>query len=121
MTTDTFRKEAVCAARGIHGRRHEQGLGDDPPRARDDARGAHDRLSARTGEAASTSSRPAVEPSFNAISVDGEPSTNDCVILLANGASGVERTAETDAQFAAALLARSAPTLARQVVADGEG
>ena len=36
--------------------------------------------------------RPAVETSFNAISVDGEPSTNDCVILLANGASGVERT-----------------------------
>ena len=32
--------------------------------------------------------RPAVEASFNAISVDGEPSTNDCVILLANGASG---------------------------------
>ena len=36
--------------------------------------------------------RPAVEASFNAISVDGEPSTNDCVILLANGASGVART-----------------------------
>ena len=33
--------------------------------------------------------RPAVESSFNSISVDGEPSTNDCVILLANGASGV--------------------------------
>jgi glutamate N-acetyltransferase/amino-acid N-acetyltransferase len=26
---------------------------------------------------------------FNAITVDGEPSTNDCVLALANGASGV--------------------------------
>ena len=33
--------------------------------------------------------RPAVETSFNAISVDGECSTNDTVVLLANGASGV--------------------------------
>ena len=44
--------------------------------------------------------RPAVEASFNAISVDGEPSTNDCVILLANGASGAARD---DEAFAAAL------------------
>jgi glutamate N-acetyltransferase / amino-acid N-acetyltransferase len=61
--------------------------------------------------------RPAVESSFNAISVDGEPSTNDCVILLANGASGVARD---DAAFAAAL-GEVCADLARQVVADGEG
>jgi glutamate N-acetyltransferase/amino-acid N-acetyltransferase len=61
--------------------------------------------------------RPAVERSFNAISVDGEPSTNDCVILLANGASGAPRN---DAAFAAAL-AGVCDDLARQVVADGEG
>jgi glutamate N-acetyltransferase/amino-acid N-acetyltransferase len=61
--------------------------------------------------------RPAVEQSFNAISVDGEPSTNDCVLLLANGASRVERD---DAAFAAALNDVCAD-LARQVVADGEG
>ena len=61
--------------------------------------------------------RPAVERSFNAISVDGEPSTNDCVILLANGASGAERD---DAAFASALDEVCAD-LARQVVADGEG
>ncbi len=64
--------------------------------------------------------RLAVEPTFNAISVDGEPSTNDTVVLLANGASGVERTSETDAAFAGALLA-ACDDLARQVVADGEG
>ena len=45
--------------------------------------------------------RPAVDTSFNAISVDGECSTNDTVILLANGASGIERTPATDAEFAA--------------------
>jgi glutamate N-acetyltransferase/amino-acid N-acetyltransferase len=61
--------------------------------------------------------RPAVEQSFNSISVDGEPSTNDCVILLANGASGATRD---DAAFAAALNEVCAD-LARQVVADGEG
>jgi glutamate N-acetyltransferase/amino-acid N-acetyltransferase len=32
--------------------------------------------------------REAVEDTFNAITVDGECSTNDCVMLLANGASG---------------------------------
>jgi len=34
--------------------------------------------------------RLAVDETFNAITVDGECSTNDCVMLLANGASGVE-------------------------------
>jgi glutamate N-acetyltransferase / amino-acid N-acetyltransferase len=62
--------------------------------------------------------RPAVEQSFNAISVDGEPSTNDCVILLANGASGVAR--HDDSSFAE-LLNEVCADLARQVVADGEG
>jgi glutamate N-acetyltransferase/amino-acid N-acetyltransferase len=33
--------------------------------------------------------REAVDETFNAITVDGECSTNDCVMLLANGASGV--------------------------------
>jgi glutamate N-acetyltransferase/amino-acid N-acetyltransferase len=71
------------------------------------------------GEAAALLA-PAVETSFNAISVDGEPSTNDCVVLLANGASGVERSPGLDAQFAEAL-AQVCADLARQVVSDGEG
>jgi glutamate N-acetyltransferase/amino-acid N-acetyltransferase len=61
--------------------------------------------------------RPAVERSFNRISVDGDCSTNDAVILLANGASGAERD---DDAFAAALE-EVCGDLARQVVADGEG
>jgi glutamate N-acetyltransferase / amino-acid N-acetyltransferase len=60
---------------------------------------------------------PAVAESFNAISVDGECSTNDTVVLIANGASGAERD---DAAFAAAL-GQVCRDLAAQVVADGEG
>jgi glutamate N-acetyltransferase/amino-acid N-acetyltransferase len=55
----------------------------------------HDRLPARAGEAIDFL-RPAVERSFNSISVDGECSTNDAVCLLANGASGIERTPASD-------------------------
>jgi glutamate N-acetyltransferase/amino-acid N-acetyltransferase len=61
--------------------------------------------------------RPAVDASFNAISVDGECSTNDAVILLANGASGVER----DDEAFAACLRTVCGELAKQIVADGEG
>ena len=64
--------------------------------------------------------RPAVDSSFNAISVDGECSTNDTVVLLANGASGVERTPASDEQFALCVR-RVCAELARQIVADGEG
>ncbi len=59
----------------------------------------------------------AVESSFNRISVDGDRSTNDAVILLANGAAEARR-ADTD--FASALQ-QVCDDLARQIVADGEG
>ncbi len=59
----------------------------------------------------------AVEESFNAISVDGECSTNDAVVLLSSGAAGCGRD---DAAFAACLREVCAE-LARQIVADGEG
>jgi glutamate N-acetyltransferase/amino-acid N-acetyltransferase len=64
--------------------------------------------------------RPAVDESFNSISVDGDCSTNDAVILLANGASGIERTPATDLAFAAALR-KVCRELAEQIVQDGEG
>jgi glutamate N-acetyltransferase/amino-acid N-acetyltransferase len=64
--------------------------------------------------------RPAVAQSFNSISVDGECSTNDAVCLLANGASGIERTPASDTAFALAL-GRVCAELAEQIVADGEG
>jgi glutamate N-acetyltransferase/amino-acid N-acetyltransferase len=63
--------------------------------------------------------RQAVEVSFNRISVDGDTSTNDTVLLLASAASGVSIGADC-APFAAALT-QVCSSLARQVVADGEG
>ncbi|MGQ0678508.1 MAG: bifunctional glutamate N-acetyltransferase/amino-acid acetyltransferase ArgJ [Actinomycetota bacterium] len=59
----------------------------------------------------------AAEVSFNSISVDGDTSTNDTVLLFANGLSGLEPAAQ---DFAAGLewVCRS---LARQIVADAEG
>jgi glutamate N-acetyltransferase/amino-acid N-acetyltransferase len=64
--------------------------------------------------------RPAVEQTFNRISVDGDCSTNDAVVLLANGKSGIARDSRLDEQFAAALH-EVCSNLARQIVADGEG
>ena len=64
--------------------------------------------------------RPAVETSFNRITVDGECSTNDAVVLLANGQSRVRRDATLDASFGAAL-GEVCADLARQIVEDGEG
>jgi len=63
--------------------------------------------------------RPAVERTFNRISVDGDCSTNDAVVLLAP--RGVaERDPALEEQFADALEEVCA-SLARQIVADGEG
>jgi glutamate N-acetyltransferase/amino-acid N-acetyltransferase len=63
--------------------------------------------------------RKAIEVSFNRISVDGDTSTNDTVLLLASGASGAA-VAQNDPAFAAAL-GQVSTSLARQIVADGEG
>jgi glutamate N-acetyltransferase/amino-acid N-acetyltransferase len=63
--------------------------------------------------------RQAIEVSFNRISVDGDTSTNDTVLLLASGASGAA-IGPGDVEFSAALT-QVCTSLARQVVADGEG
>jgi len=60
---------------------------------------------------------------FNSISVDGDTSTNDTLLVLANGAAGAPRIAATSKghrQFTAALE-DVCGSLARQIVADGEG
>ncbi|HTV82803.1 MAG TPA: bifunctional glutamate N-acetyltransferase/amino-acid acetyltransferase ArgJ [Acidobacteriaceae bacterium] len=63
--------------------------------------------------------RNAVEESFNRISIDGDTSTNDTVLLLASGASDLKVPA-SDPAFAAALSG-VCTSLAKQIVADGEG
>src|SRR5204862_6630908 len=64
--------------------------------------------------------REAVDDTFNAITVDGECSTNDCVMLLANGASGVAIDEVSYATFAAGLTA-VCRELALGIVRGGEG
>jgi glutamate N-acetyltransferase/amino-acid N-acetyltransferase len=63
--------------------------------------------------------RQAIEVSFNRISVDGDTSTNDTVLLLASGASGAQ-VGQENAAFATALT-QVCTSLAHQIVADGEG
>jgi len=64
--------------------------------------------------------RRVADETFNAITVDGECSTNDCVFLLASGASGVEIARDDDPALIAGLRAVSAH-LAREIVRGGEG
>jgi glutamate N-acetyltransferase / amino-acid N-acetyltransferase len=63
--------------------------------------------------------KAAVEHSFNNISIDGDTSTNDTVLLLASGKSSVDfKSVRNEFQAALTKVCRS---LAAQVVADGEG
>lgn len=73
-----------------------------------------------TAEQAYRLLKQAVEPTFNRIVVDGDMSTNDTLMLLANGASGVSISPNFEAQFAAALL-KVCRELAQAIVRDGEG
>ncbi len=60
--------------------------------------------------------RQATAASFNSISIDGDTSTNDTLLVLANGAAG-----PVDADRFAAALTDLCADLARQIVRDGEG
>ena len=64
--------------------------------------------------------RSAADETFNVISVDGDTSTNDTLLVLANGASGVRVAAVDGPPFLDALTA-VCMDLARAIVADGEG
>jgi glutamate N-acetyltransferase / amino-acid N-acetyltransferase len=65
--------------------------------------------------------REVVDQSFNCISVDGHVSTNDTVLLLANGASGGSLLSGADLATFQALLQKTCAELARMIPADGEG
>jgi glutamate N-acetyltransferase/amino-acid N-acetyltransferase len=119
MTTDTYAKEAVAHGTGFTVGGMAKGSGMIHPQLATMLAVLTTDYPLEPGEALEFL-RPAVDTSFNAISVDGECSTNDAVILLANGASGIERTAETDAEFAACVRAVCGE-LAKHIVADGEG
>ena len=63
----------------------------------------------------------AIDISFNCISVDGDTSTNDTVLLLANGASGVSLEDKASSFEFAAALNHVCLELAKMIVRDGEG
>ncbi len=64
--------------------------------------------------------RRVVDLTFNAITVDGECSTNDCVFMMASGASGVTIAREDDPRLIEPML-YVAGHLAREIVRGGEG
>jgi glutamate N-acetyltransferase/amino-acid N-acetyltransferase len=116
LTTDTRTKEAVAHGPGFTVGGMAKGSGMIHPHLATMLAVVTTDYPLAPGEAADFL-RPAVERSFNSISVDGECSTNDAVLLLANGAGGARRD---DEAFAATLDAVCAD-LAAQIVADGEG
>lgn len=62
----------------------------------------------------------AVARSYNRISVDGDTSTNDTMLVLANGTSGIQPNAK-ELKKVGEALAELMTDLARQIVRDGEG
>ncbi len=70
-----------------------------------------------------TALRTAVDRSFNCITVDGDTSTNDTVLLLANGESGGPeiKAGSAEGEVFLAHLERVLLDLAKMIVRDGEG
>ncbi|SDH59684.1 bifunctional glutamate N-acetyltransferase/amino-acid acetyltransferase ArgJ [Desulfosporosinus hippei] len=64
--------------------------------------------------------REAVDESFNMVTVDGDTSTNDMVLLMANGASGITLNGEDRANFVQMVNAMCIE-LAKDIARDGEG
>ena len=59
--------------------------------------------------------------SFNAITVDGDMSTNDTLLLMASGAAGDQTLAGRELQNLERAIGEVAGALARELVRDGEG
>ena len=64
--------------------------------------------------------REICDDTFNCISVDGDTSTNDTVLLMASGKSNFAMSDHINASFRSALL-QVCDSLAQQIVSDGEG
>ena len=74
-----------------------------------------------SADAANSALRSATQESFNRIVVDGDTSTNDTVLLLANGRSGVSPASDQELAAFQDALADLCRYLAQEVVRDGEG
>jgi glutamate N-acetyltransferase / amino-acid N-acetyltransferase len=116
MTTDTRPKQAVSEGAGFAVGGMAKGSGMIHPNLATMLAVVTTDYPLEPGEAI-TFLAPAVAESFNSISIDGECSTNDTVVLLANGSAGAARDDEAFAEALGAVCA----DLAAQIVADGEG
>jgi len=125
MTTDTFPKSCVLATelegKGVHLAGVAKGAGMIHPRMAT-------MLSFVTTDAAVRAPvlrkmlRSAVDASFNCVTVDGDRSTNDTVLALASGLSGVNiRPGTRGAVRFLAGLTELCHTLAKMIAKDGEG
>jgi glutamate N-acetyltransferase/amino-acid N-acetyltransferase len=67
--------------------------------------------------------RPVADRSFNQVTIDGDSSTNDTFLMLANGAAGnaTVRLGTPEAEALEAAIADVARELARSIARDGEG
>ena len=67
--------------------------------------------------------RDATEVSFNCMSVDGDMSTNDSVVILANGAAGNKKIVAKDADYEifSETLKTICVEMAKRIASDGEG
>jgi glutamate N-acetyltransferase/amino-acid N-acetyltransferase len=116
MTTDTFPKVAAANVQGVKILGFAKGAGMIHPNMATmlafiatDAAVTHAELDSAL--------RHAVDQSFHSITVDGDTSTNDTVLALANGASGVSLSAEQLVE----PLTEVCQTLAKSIARDGEG
>ncbi len=116
MTTDTVAKTAVAQAEGVTVGGMAKGAGMLAP-------GMATMLSVLTTDAVAAPDQlqrvlsDAVARTFNRVDSDGCMSTNDTVVLMASGASGVTLSEES----LAALVTDVASSLSRQLIADAEG
>ncbi len=127
MTTDTFAKEAVASFE-VNGQRYTIG---------GCAKGAgmiHPNMATMIALCATDAPierglldarfRYAIDRSINMVTVDGDTSTNDTALILANGAGGGPTIRADDEQAVAALddaLAAVCVPLAKMIARDGEG
>lgn len=65
--------------------------------------------------------RDSVDQSFNQIDVDGDTSTNDTVVIMSNGKSGVEISHDDDKDLFHEAVMFVSKFLAKQIAEDGEG
>jgi glutamate N-acetyltransferase/amino-acid N-acetyltransferase len=126
MTTDTFAKEAAFAVRAGGPTYVVGGMAKGSGMIRPDMAtmlGFVTTDAPLTAEACDALLRTVTAETFNRVTVDGDTSTNDMVLLLANGAAGGERIGPGDRRLEAVAAAATAVCfeLARMIACDGEG